>query len=77
MTMENDPMKELCDTIMRQRARHIVNELLGPNPFAKWAPPPRPLTRCEKVARWFGVRWERVKLAARVLRGDDIHEHCD
>lgn len=37
----------------------------------------QPLTRRERVQRWISERWDRVVLAWRVLRGDDIHEGCD
>ena len=40
-------------------------------------PPPKPLTRRERIERWFVVRWERVVTAWKVLRGDDIQVEED
>ena len=58
--------------------RRMVDEITTPSPLliALRAAGRKPPTRWQRMRRWLEVRWERIVLAYRVLRGDDIHEDC-
>lgn len=67
----------LAQAILNANVRRMMGEITTPNPLAEFLRAEmKPLTRWERVQRWFRIRGERIVLAWCVLRGDDIHEDC-
>lgn len=72
--------KLLSTGLVAREALRIANERLKfatvlNSQFENW--PVTPLSPRERMQRWFSIRWDRILLAYRVLRGDDVHEDCD
>lgn len=58
-------------------ARHMLNVIMDDRGYYRRAgTPPKPLTRWERIQRRLDDYHERIALAWRVLRGEDIHEDC-
>ena len=66
----------VAQAMKNEAYRRLLDEAMTPSYFNRTAPPPRPLTRQERISRRLTIYSERIVLAWRVLRGDDIHEDC-